>query len=123
METDHTIDRGPRTVQSIAHRLLIVFDFESFAGHARCHRSRATHGTIDRGPRTVPSIARHGHPTDTRTDTAEPRIRYYRGCPSGTVYLLFLLLNLRSGAQDSGFSLILTLASPIIITRVAHYCY
>ena len=56
-------------------------------------------------------------------DTAEPRIRYYRDCPSGTVYLLFLHLNLRSGARDSSFSLTLTLASPIIITRIAHYYY
>ena len=40
--THGAIDRGPRTVPSIA-------------GHARCHRSRAQHGAIDRGPRTVPS--------------------------------------------------------------------
>ena len=55
--THGAIDRGPRTVPSIAHRLLIDFAFKSLAGHARCHRSRATHGAIDRGPRTVPSIA------------------------------------------------------------------
>ena len=106
---------GPRTVPSIAHRLLLVFAFRSLAGRARCHRSRtvyllflhlnlsrATHGAIDRGPRTVPSIARHGH-RKRKTDTAEPRIRYYRDAPSSTVYLLFLHLNLRSGAQDSTF--------------------